>query len=61
MKIDIDFDRCESHGLCALTAPEVFWIDDDGYTQFVPEPPESERDAVEQAIDGCPMQAIKML
>lgn len=61
MRVDIDFDRCESHGMCALTAPNVFWIDDEGFTQFVAEPPESERERVEDAIDGCPMQAIRMV
>ncbi|MQA11097.1 MAG: ferredoxin [Pseudonocardiaceae bacterium] len=61
MRIDIDFDRCEGHGMCELSAPNVFWIDDEGDTQFVAEPPESERDGVEDAIAACPMQAIHMV
>jgi ferredoxin len=58
MRVTIDFDKCEGHGLCALAAPEVFWIDDDGYTQFVADPPESERDNVTDAAQECPARAI---
>lgn len=61
MRIDIDFDRCEGHGMCEATAPNVFHIDDNGDTQFVAEPPESERALVMDAIDACPMQAIRMV
>ncbi|EID52385.1 ferredoxin [Saccharomonospora xinjiangensis] len=61
MRITIDFDRCESHGLCALTAPEVFRIDDDGFTQYNAEPDPSERDNVVQAVRDCPVQAIRIL
>ncbi|PXY28245.1 ferredoxin [Prauserella muralis] len=61
VRVTIDFDKCEGHGLCALTAPEVFWIDEDGYTQFVSEPGESERDNVIRAAQGCPALAIQVL
>lgn len=61
MRIDIDFDKCAANGVCEAHAPNVFHIDDDGFTQFVADPPESERENVQDAIDGCPMQAIRML
>lgn len=60
MHVTIDFDRCEGHGLCALAAPAVFWIDDEGYTQFVAEPPENERDNVISAVQECPARAIQL-
>lgn len=61
MRVTIDFDKCEGHGLCVLTAPAVFWIDDDGYTQFVTDPPASERDNVMAAAQDCPARAIQVL
>lgn len=60
MRITIDFDRCEGHGLCALAAPEVFWLDDDGSTQYVAEPGEAERDNVVRAVQDCPARAIQL-
>ncbi|MFC4003684.1 ferredoxin [Prauserella oleivorans] len=61
MRVTIDFDKCEGHGLCALTAPEIFWIDDNGYTQFVAEPDDAERDNVVRAAQECPVRAIQAL
>lgn len=60
MRVTIDFDRCEGHGRCAEAAPGVFWIDDQGYTQFTAEPDESEREGVVQALGDCPMGAIRV-
>ena len=31
MKIVVDFDLCQSHGLCTEAAPELFEIRDDGF------------------------------
>lgn len=61
MRVDIDFDKCESHGMCALIAPDVFSIDDQGYTQFVAEPPESTRADVLEAARACPAGAIRVI
>jgi ferredoxin len=60
MRVTIDFDKCEGHGLCALAAPEIFWIDDEGFTQFVADPPESERESVTAAVQECPARAIRL-
>jgi ferredoxin len=60
MRVDIDFDKCKSHGMCALVAPDVFSIDDQGYTQFVAEPPESTRADVLEAVRSCPAEAIRV-
>lgn len=58
MLIAIDFANCDGHGMCALVAPEVFRIDDDGNTQFVSRPPESQRPDVREATQSCPVRAI---
>lgn len=56
----VDTDLCQDHGQCAFAAPEVFQIEPDTAKLVVlnAEPGESLRDAVEEAADICPMQAI---
>lgn len=62
MRVRIDPDQCEGHGRCAITAPEVFRIDSDGWGQVVqeeiPEDAAELRMKVERAIRLCPKQAI---
>lgn len=61
MRVDIDFAKCEGHGMCALIASDVFSIDDEGYTQFVAEPPKSTRADVLEAVRACPAGAISVI
>jgi ferredoxin len=59
MKVIVDMDKCQDHGQCAFAAPEVFEINADGKLVVLQESPdESMRDAVEEAADVCPVQAI---
>ena len=59
MKVIVDMDKCQDHGQCAFSAPEVFEINDEGKLVVLNESPdESLRDAVEEAADVCPVQAI---
>ncbi|WP_106850139.1 ferredoxin [Blastococcus sp. Marseille-P5729] len=59
MKVIVDFDVCESNGICMETAPEVFRLDDEDYLHVLQEnPSEDLYDAVEQAAVRCPKQAI---
>ena len=61
MKIVVDFDVCQSHGLCTEAAPEIFEIRDDGFLYILNEqPPDSLRSKVEHAIRECPTGAIKV-
>ena len=60
MRIVADRDVCQSFGLCALTAPEVFSNDDDGYVVLLVDgdlPPELEQRAAEGA-GMCPVKAL---
>ncbi|MFB9313472.1 ferredoxin [Nocardioides plantarum] len=62
MKILVDYDRCEGHGLCAEQAPAIFEIDDDGdliYHLGDAEVPEAEVDAAHRAIAHCPVAALR--
>jgi ferredoxin len=58
MRVAVDRDRCQDHGQCAIAAPEVFRIDDGGHLVYVGLPDETHREAVEDAADVCPLQAI---
>lgn len=58
MRISVDRTLCQDHGQCTIAAPNVFRLDDDGKLEFDAHPDESERMAVEEAVDVCPAQAI---
>ena len=57
MKVRID-DSCTACGLCVETCPEVFQMGDE-IAEVISErvPPQFE-DAVQQAADECPVEAI---
>lgn len=58
MKVIVDMDVCKDHGQCVFSAPEVFQINENGRLVYEADPDESLRDAVEEAADVCPLQAI---
>ncbi|MFH8344401.1 ferredoxin [Streptomyces sp. NPDC018045] len=59
MKIDIDTSVCIGSGQCALTAPEVFTQDDDGFSALLPGREDGAGDPlVREAARACPVQAI---
>jgi ferredoxin len=59
MKVIVDPDLCEGHARCVELAPEVFTLDDDGYSRVILEyPDEALRPKVEAAVRLCPRQAI---
>ena len=59
MRIDIDKDVCIGAGQCALTAPDVFTQDDDGYSALLPGLEDgSGSPLVREAARACPVSAI---
>ena len=58
MLVTVDFDRCEGHGLCTVSAPDVFSFDDRGNLQVVDRPAAQHRAAVEESVRTCPALAI---
>lgn len=59
MKIVVDFDLCQSHGLCVEAAPELFELRDDGFLYVLNETPGPElARKAEKAILECPTSAI---
>jgi len=62
MKVVVDFELCQSHGLCMQAAPEVFEIRDDGFLYILNEnPPPALRKKLETAMRECPTGAIKLV
>jgi ferredoxin len=61
MRILVDMSRCQDHGQCAIAAPDVFRINDDGKLEHEATADESLRDEVEEAADVCPVQAIEIV
>lgn len=62
MHIVIDFDRCESNGLCMSTAPELFLVDDDDNLHVLVDALSDEHVvAARQAARLCPKQAISIV
>ena len=61
MKVIVDFDACQCMAMCAVGAPEVFEITDEGLLAVkLLSPPESLREAVERAVRECPTHAISI-
>jgi ferredoxin len=61
VKIVADRERCEGHGLCADTAPDVYDLDDDAVVVVLREdvPPALERTA-EAGARVCPVAALRV-
>ncbi len=70
MRIAVDLDKCEDHGQCVFAAPSVFDLNQQGKLAFRDEVgsgtyvsgplDKAARDAVEEAADICPTQAITL-
>lgn len=62
MKVRIKKDLCAGCSLCEDIAPEVFSMDEeDMATVLVEEVPEDQQDAVREAAEQCPSEAIEII
>ena len=70
MKFTVDLTRCENHGQCTITAPDLFSLDDSGQLAFravaderyvSDELTEAQAGSAGLAVDVCPMQAIALV
>jgi ferredoxin len=62
MRVRINPDRCQGHGACRMTAPDIFFArEEDGQAYVLSEEvrPEDE-DLVRLAVASCPEQAISV-
>ena len=61
MRIVVDRDLCDGHGMCEAMAHEYFELDDDDFMQLLEESPaESERAKVHAAVQACPALALSL-
>ena len=63
MKIQIDSGLCQGHNRCAVLAPDLVDIDEEGFASPAGDgivPPEF-AEAARLAVDNCPEQAIVLL
>lgn len=60
-RIDVDFDRCEGHGLCEQAAPEIFRLDDEGELDLlVTDVPADMLAKAEAGARVCPVAALRI-
>lgn len=57
LEVHIDRDACIGSGNCAFWAPSTFDLDDEGKS-IVIDPTGDDDDAIRNAADGCPTNAI---
>jgi ferredoxin len=62
MRIEVDRNRCEGHGMCEAVAPKFFSVDDEGsLTILQDEVSVSDEASVHAATLGCPVAALKVI
>jgi ferredoxin len=62
VRIKVDLDLCQGHGVCRNEAPEVFGVDAERQQVVLLEerPPESLREKVRAAVRYCPTSALSV-
>lgn len=55
----VDVDACIGCGACVSVCPNVFEMGDDGKSH-VKDPDGADEDDLQQAVDICPVDAIKL-
>lgn len=59
MRIDVDYNRCDSNAVCTDIAPEIFELDDDDQLHVRHDAPlDAHRQGAELAAASCPKLAI---
>lgn len=59
MRAYVDQDTCIGCGLCVTICPEVFQLNADGKAKAMADTTDDNRDSVLEAIDSCPVSAIR--
>ncbi|HLF99137.1 MAG TPA: ferredoxin [Acidimicrobiia bacterium] len=62
MRIEVDRDLCQGHGVCESEAPEVFSVSKAGELTVLDDAPADDlRPKVELAVKFCPTHALKIV
>ncbi len=59
MRAYVDQETCIGCGMCVSTSPDVFEMNEDGKAQAMADTTDENRASVLDAIDGCPVSAIR--
>ncbi len=60
MEVFVDDNLCQGHARCNLICPEVFDLDESGFSVVITtHVPHEHEAAVEEAVLNCPERAIK--
>jgi ferredoxin len=62
MRIEVDRDLCQGHGVCESEAPGVFEVGrDHQVVVLLEEPPDDRRAELEAAVRFCPTHALSIV
>jgi ferredoxin len=62
LRVGIDLELCQGHGVCESEAPKVFRVNDDDKAELVNSAPgDDQRAAIELAVKYCPTRALKIV
>jgi ferredoxin len=61
--LGVDSGRCSGHARCNAISPEVFTLDDDGYSNIGENHPvrPAWEDAARRGVPACPEQALSLV
>jgi ferredoxin len=66
IQVKVIESRCQGHARCAAVGPELFDLDDEGYSFVVPgcetiaDDDEETLETAQLAVENCPEQAIEL-
>ncbi len=61
MRVSVDLDLCQGHGVCESEAPSVFELGKNPTVTLLDDSPdETLRSAVESAVRFCPTSALRI-
>lgn len=62
MQVKIDDERCQGHGLCRISAPDLFFAREEDGNAYVKDEtvPAGREDDAALAADSCPELAIEV-
>jgi ferredoxin len=60
MRISVDVDLCQGHGVCCSEAPALFELDGDKVRVLIAQPPPAAHAAARLAAKYCPTRAIRV-
>ena len=61
MKVLVDYDKCTGLGICESLAPDFFEVNDEGDLVLLKgDISDDELGAIEEAVAGCPTEALRI-